>query len=141
MQMTEVMADLAETYSHIFAAKLGEVDYKDVVFNRRVLFVILPSLEKDPDSLAGLGKLVVAGVRSALAPALGDELEGLKINVIDKKPTKCSVPFVMIMDEYGYYAVKGFAVVAAQAVRYVLDLKRYFNIIIETNKGQGVVFA
>lgn len=141
MQMTEVMADLAETYSHIFAAKLGEVDYKDVVFNRRVLFVILPSLEKDPDALAGLGKLVVAGVRSALAPALGDELEGLKINVIDKKPTKCSVPFVMIMDEYGYYAVKGFAVVAAQAVRYVLDLKRYFNVIIEANKGQGVVFA
>ncbi|EGR3229858.1 TraM recognition domain-containing protein [Vibrio parahaemolyticus] len=115
MQLTEIMADLAETYGHIFSAKLGEVDYKDVVFNRRVLFVILPSLEKDPDALAGLGKLVVAGVRSALAPALGDELEGLKINVIDKKPTKCAVPFIMIMDEYGYYAVKGFAVVAAQA--------------------------
>lgn len=115
MQLTEVMADLAETYGHIFSAQLGEIDYKDVVFNRRILFVILPSLEKDPDALAGLGKLVVAGVRSALAPALGDELEGLKINVIDKKPTKCDVPFIMILDEYGYYAVKGFAVVAAQA--------------------------
>ena len=125
MQLTEVMSDLAETYGHIFSAKLGEVDYKDVVFNRRVLFVILPSLEKDPDALAGLGKLVVAGVRSALAPALGDELEGLKINVIDKKPTKCTVPFLMILDEYGYYAVKGFAVVAAQA----------------RSLGVGVIFA
>lgn len=115
MQLTEVMADMSDTYGHIFSSPLGEIDYKDVVFNRRILFVILPSLEKDPDALAGLGKLVVAGVRSALAPALGDKLEGTKREVIDQKPTTSSVPFVMILDEYGYYSVKGFAVVAAQA--------------------------
>lgn len=115
MQLTEVMGDLSETYGHIFKAPLGEVDFKDVVFNRRILFVLLPSLEKDPDALAGLGKLVVAGVRSALAPALGNQLEGNKREVIDQKPTNSKVPFVMILDEYGYYAVKGFSVVAAQA--------------------------
>ncbi|WP_425263766.1 TraM recognition domain-containing protein [Vibrio owensii] len=115
MQMTEIMGDLSETYGHIFSAPLGEVDYKDVVFNRRVLFVLLPALEKDPDALAGLGKLVVSGVRSALAPALGGTLEGTKREVIDQKPTNCSVPFLLILDEYGYYSVKGFAVVAAQA--------------------------
>src|SRR5690606_32881258 len=86
MQLTEVMGDLSETYGHIFKAPLGEVDFKDVVFNRRILFVMLPSLEKDPDALAGLGKLVVAGVRSALAPALGNQLEGNKREVIDQKP-------------------------------------------------------
>lgn len=115
MQLTEVMADLSETYGHIFSAQLGEVDFQDVVFNRRILFVMLPALEKDPDALAGLGKLVVAGVRSALAPALGNELEGTKRDVIDKKPTTSSVPFLMILDEYGYYSVLGFAIVAAQA--------------------------
>lgn len=115
MQLTEVLGDLSETYGHIFKAPLGEVDFKDVVFNRRILFVMLPSLEKDPDALAGLGKLVVAGVRSALAPALGNEVEGNKREVVDQKPTNAEVPFMMILDEYGYYAVKGFAVVAAQA--------------------------
>lgn len=115
MQLTEVMGDLSETYGHIFKATRGEVDFRDVVFNRRILFVMLPSLEKDPDALAGLGKLVVAGVRSALAPALGNKLEGNKREVIDQKPTNAKVPFLMILDEYGYYAVKGFAVVAAQA--------------------------
>jgi len=115
MQLTEVMADMSDTYGHIFAAQLGEVDFKDVVFNRRILFVMLPALEKDPDALSGLGKLVVAGVRSALAPALGNKLEGTKREVIDQKPTNSNVPFLMILDEYGYYSVKGFAVVAAQA--------------------------
>jgi intracellular multiplication protein IcmO len=115
MQLTEVMSDLSETYGHIFGVPQGEVDFVDVVFNRRILFVLLPALEKDPDALAGLGKLVVAGIRSALAPALGEKLEGTKKEVIDTKPTKSKVPFVIILDEYGYYAVPGFAIVAAQA--------------------------
>lgn len=125
MQLTEVMADLSETYGHIFSVPLGEVDFKDVVFNRRILFVMLPALEKDPDALSGLGKLIVAGVRSALGPALGNSTEGTKRDVIDKKPTNSKLPFLLILDEYGYYSVKGFAVVAAQA----------------RSLGVGVVFA
>lgn len=115
MQFSEVLSDLEDTYGHIFSAQRGEIDLKDVVFNRRILFVMLPALEKDPDALSGLGKMVVAGVRAALGPALGNKLEGLKSEVIDQKPTNSNVPFFLILDEYGYYSVKGFAVVAAQA--------------------------
>ncbi|MCP1674162.1 intracellular multiplication protein IcmO [Natronocella acetinitrilica] len=115
MQLTEVMADLTDTYGHIFGFRRGEIDFKDVVFNRRLLFVMLPALEKDPDALAGLGKLVVAGVRSALAPALGNAVAGTRREAVEQKPSNAKVPFIIILDEYGYYAVKGFAVVAAQA--------------------------
>lgn len=115
MQLTEVLADLSDTYGHIFNAPMGEVDFKDVVFNGRILFVMLPALQKDPDALEGLGKMVVAGVRAALAPALGDSVEGSYEEVIASKPSNSKVPFLIILDEYGYYAVKGFAVVAAQA--------------------------
>ena len=115
MQLTGVLSELSSTYAHIFDAPLGEVDYKDLVYNRRILFVMLPALEKDPDALSGLGKLVVAGVRSALAPALGEKVEGSHEEVMDAKPTNSNVPFLLIMDEYGYYSVKGFSVVAAQA--------------------------
>lgn len=125
MQLTETLSDLSDTYGKIFSPPIGETDFKDCVFNRRILFVMLPSLEKDPDALAGLGKLVVAGIRSALAPALGSQLEGSKAEVIDSKPTKSKVPYLIILDEYGYYSVEGFAVVAAQA----------------RSLGVGVVFA
>ena len=115
MQLTEVLADLSDTYAHIFRTTRGEVDFTDLVFNRRILFVMLPSLQADPDRLAGLGKLVVAGIRAALGPALGADIEGSRQTVIEQKPTNAEVPFVLIMDEYGYYAVPGFAAVAAQA--------------------------
>lgn len=115
MQLTEVLSELSSTYGHIFNTPMGEIDYKDLVYNRRILFVMLPALEKDPDALAGLGKLVVAGVRSALAPALGEKVEGSHEEVMDAKPTNSNVPFLLILDEYGYYSVKGFSVVAAQA--------------------------
>jgi intracellular multiplication protein IcmO len=115
MQLTEILGELSSTYAHIFNAPMGEVDYKDLVYNRRILFVMLPALEKDPDALSGLGKLVVAGVRSALAPALGEKVEGSHEEVMDAKPTNSNVPFLLILDEYGYYSVKGFSVVAAQA--------------------------
>lgn len=125
MQLTEIMSDLSGTYGHIFRAQLGEVDFKDLVFNSRILFVMLPALEKDPDALGGLGKMIVAGVRSALAPALGEGVEGSKSSIIDVKPTNALEPFMVILDEYGYYAVKGFSVAAAQA----------------RSLGVGIVFA
>ena len=115
MQLTEVMADMTDTYAHIFGVPLGEVDFRDVVFNRRILFVMLPALEADPDRLGNLGKMIIAGIRSALAPALGSEVEGSRTRAVEQKPTNAKVPFMLILDEYGYYAVEGFAVVAAQA--------------------------
>ena len=116
MQLTEVMSDLTDTYAAIFRTPLGEVDFSDVLFNRRILCVMLPALQADPDRLAGLGKLVVAGIRTALGGrALGTQLEGERRQVIDMKPTNAEIPFYIILDEYGYYAVPGFAVVAAQA--------------------------
>lgn len=115
MQLTEVMSSLSETYGSIFSCQLGEVDFQDVIFQRRIVFVMLPALASDPDTLAGLGKIIVASVRSVLGVALGNKVEGSKAEVIDQKPTNSRVPFFLIFDEYGYYAVKGFALIAAQS--------------------------
>lgn len=115
MQFLEVLNDLNDSYGYIFGVKLGDVNFKDIILNRRILFVMLPSLDKDPDALAGLGKLIVSGIRSALGPALGNLLEGTYAATQLKKASKSNTPFTIILDEYGYYTVKGFAVVAAQA--------------------------
>ena len=43
---------------------------RDVVLNRRILVVSLPALENSSDSLAGLGKIVVASLRGMMAQML-----------------------------------------------------------------------
>lgn len=115
MQLGRVFTSLADTYGHIVRANLAEVDLKDVVLNRRILVVLLPALEKSPEELSNLGKVIIASLKAMMAAGLGDEVEGSYRDIILRKPTNSPTPYVCIMDEYGYYAVPGFAVVPAQA--------------------------
>ena len=115
MQLVRAFSSLADTYGHIIRTNLAEVDFKDVVLNRRILVVLLPALEKSPDELANLGKIIVSSLKAMMAAGLGDEVEGDYRDVIERKPTTAPTPYMCILDEYGYYAVQGFAVVPAQA--------------------------
>ncbi len=115
MQLVRAFSSLADTYGHIIRTNLAEVDFKDVVLNRRILVVLLPALEKSPDELANLGKIIVSSLKAMMAAGLGEEVEGDYRDVILRKPTNAPTPYLCILDEYGYYAVQGFAVVPAQA--------------------------
>lgn len=115
MQLTRVFTSLADTYGHILRVKLAEVDLKDVVLNRRILVVLLPALEKAPDELANLGKVIISTLKAMMSAGLGSEVEGSYRELISRKPTNATTPFMCILDEYGYYAIEGFAVVPAQA--------------------------
>lgn len=115
MQYTEVFGLLSDSYGHIMKTQLAECDFYDIVVNRRILVVLLPALEKSQQNLSNLGKIIVASVKSMMSSALGSQVEGSKKDVIDKKPTNGSAPYLTIFDEYGYYSVKGAAVMPAQA--------------------------
>ena len=116
MQFTKTLEILASTYAHITKTDLAEVDFKDIITNRRMLYIMLPSLEKSPESLKDLGRMVVTNIRNALAGLLGgDELAGEKQFLLDAKPTHASTPFGIFLDEYGSYAVEGFGDIGAQA--------------------------
>ena len=115
MQLTRAFTSLADTYGHILRTNLAEVDLTDVVINRRILCVLLPALEKSPDELSNLGKVVIATLKAMMAAGLGDSVEGEFADIVESKPTNAETPYLCILDEYGYYAVEGFAVVPAQA--------------------------
>ena len=115
MQLTRVFTSLADTYGHILRTNLAEVDLKDVVLNRRILVVLLPALEKSPDELGNLGKIIIASLKGMMAAGLGEDVEGKYKDLVLRKPTNSKSPYMCILDEYGYYAVPGFAVVPAQA--------------------------
>ena len=115
MQLTRAFTSLADTYGHILRTNLAEVDLHDVILNRRILAVLLPALEKSPDELSNLGKVIIATLKAMMASGLGSEVEGDYRDLILRKPTNAETPYMCILDEYGYYAVEGFAVVPAQA--------------------------
>ncbi len=115
MQFTKILSSLVDVYGHIFATPQGEIDMYDVVLSRRILVIMLPALEKAPTEIANLGKIVVATLKDMMASTLGSEIEGTWTDVVDNRPTSSPSPFVVVMDEVGYYTVEGMALMAAQA--------------------------
>lgn len=112
---TKVLSDLSFTYGHIFGGGLGEIDWQDVVANRRICFVNMPSMEKPPAELQSLGRVILSGIRNAMSVSLGSGVEGERSQVLESKPSVSKAPTFIILDEYGYIATEGFAVAAAQA--------------------------
>lgn len=115
MQFTKILGSLADVYGHIFHTPYGEIDMADVVLNRRILVIMLPALEKSRDEIANLGKIVVATLKGMMGGTLGSEIEGSWDSVVDNRPTNSPSPFIVVLDEVGYYMVDGMDLMAAQA--------------------------
>ena len=115
MQFTRSLQSLADDYSYIFKAQLADVDMIDVVLNRRILYVMIPALEKSADEAANLGKIVAAALKGMMGATLGATVEGSWELAIENKATNAASPYMTIFDEVGYYTASGMAVMAAQA--------------------------
>jgi hypothetical protein len=57
------------------------------IMNRRILVVLLPSLEKSPAELASLGKISLSAIRNACSVGLGAQIEGDAADVLESLPT------------------------------------------------------
>lgn len=115
MQFTKILGSLADVYGHIFKTPYGEVDMYDVVLGRRVLVIMLPALEKAPDEIANIGKIIIATLKGMMGATLGARLDGTWDEVVENRPTNSPSPFIVVLDEVGYYTVEGLALCCAQA--------------------------
>ncbi len=115
MQLTKPLGTMADDFGHIFRTPLAEVDMNDVIFNRRILVVLLPALQKAPEETKNLGRIIVAMAKAMMGAASGSKVVGTRREIVDTLPTRSSSPFIAVFDEAGYYLVKGMDVMAAQA--------------------------
>ncbi|MBS1058177.1 MULTISPECIES: type IV secretory system conjugative DNA transfer family protein [Gluconobacter] len=107
MYFSRVFTQLGVSLGHIFNAETADIIMRDVVLNRRILIVILPSLENSSDSLAGLGKIVVASLRGVMAQLLGAKLHGSASEVFKLKAGAGDAPFQIFFDELAAYVTDG----------------------------------
>jgi intracellular multiplication protein IcmO len=107
MHFSATFTQLAVSLGHIFKCEIGDIDMRDVVLNRRILVVNLPTLENSGETTASLGRLVVASLRNMMAQTLGADLEGDYAEIVENKPHLAPTPFPVVFDEVGYYVVPG----------------------------------
>ena len=115
MQFTRPLGALADGYGHIFRTDLGEVDIDDVVLNRRILVVLLPALQKAPEEMRDCGRIVVGLIKMMMGRAAGFRLQGGRREIVEARQTRSPSPYIVVLDEAGYYMVRGLDVMMAQA--------------------------
>ena len=114
---------------------------------RRILVVLLPSLEKAPAELASLGKISLSAIRNACAVGLGANIEGDAADVLEALPTDAVGigPYLCIVDEYAAIVTPGFEVVLTQGrglgIAAIVASQDYAGILEADQKGAQQMVA
>ena len=143
----KALSSLTDTYSHIYGVEDGEVDFADAIMQRRILVVLLPSLEKAPAELASLGKISLSAIRNACAVGLGAQIEGDAADVLEALPTDAIGigPYLCIVDEYAAIVTAGFEVVLTQGrglgIAAIVASQDYAGILEADKKGAQQMVA
>lgn len=111
----QTLVSLSGTYGHIFNVSQGEIDMQDIILNRRILVAMLPSLEKAPQEVENLGKIILSSIKNAVSVGLGTKLEGSTDEVLGALPSNSKVPSILVVDEYQSMMTPGFATILTQA--------------------------
>jgi intracellular multiplication protein IcmO len=141
------LSSLIDAYGHIYGVENGEVDFRDVVLSRRILVVLLPSLEKSPIELASLGKIVLSSLKSAAAVGLGLEIEGDDKKILGSLPIHFigSGPFLAIIDEYAAIVTPGFEMILTQGrglgIATIIGSQDYAGLLEADRKGSQQIVA
>lgn len=143
----KALSSLTDTYSHVYGAEDGEVDFADAIMQRRILVVLLPSLEKAPAELASLGKISLSAIRNACAVGLGAQIEGDAEDTLESLPTDAIGigPYLCVVDEYAAIVTPGFEVVLTQGrglgVAAIIASQDYAGIVEADQKGAQQMVA
>lgn len=112
---TRALSSLSDTYGDIYMVGRGEINFLDLVLRRRICTVLIPALEKAPDEMKNLAKIVLAAQKNAISTGIPPDIEGRKEDVLDNLPTTAPVPFGIINDEFAFMMTPGYGSVLAQA--------------------------
>ncbi|WP_157133331.1 hypothetical protein [Marinobacter sp. ELB17] len=112
---TRALSSLSDTYGDIYMVGRGEINFLDVILRRRIAVVLIPALEKAPDEMKNLAKIVLAAQKNAISTGIPPDIEGRKEDVLDNLPTTAPVPFGIINDEFAFMMTPGYGTVLAQA--------------------------
>lgn len=114
----KTITSLSIQYRNIYVVDQGEINQRDILFNRRLLIFSLPSLQKSGAELQNLGKILLTGQKNAVAADSGDFLEGTAAETTLKLSKNYRVPYFLGYDEWSFYAIKDMALVPAQVRTY-----------------------
>jgi DNA helicase HerA-like ATPase len=107
-QWKEALMDISLRYSHIFDTNKPDLDFKDALKSSRLVYIHMPALALPNKTKEALGRLILAGLKTATGVMLGERLFG-EVEELrkEKKKEKPKNPFLILIDEHGTAPITG----------------------------------
>ncbi|EKO3607052.1 hypothetical protein M6C35_001960 [Vibrio metschnikovii] len=115
MQIILVINTLSGDYGDIFGVTRGEIDMQSIVLQDRILLGLLPALEGSTESVAAMGRIIMAARKGVMGQSLGELFVGSVQENLKNRATNAPYPYIQVLDEVGMMFSKGEGAVAAQA--------------------------
>lgn len=107
--LSKTLAEMTDTLGHIFCSKGSDINLRNAIQHGQAVLVFLPTIEKEPDAMSELGRMMVGSLRPALTPLIGHKFQGTYQEAVLSLPSNRIVPFRIYLDEVLNYYVKGIA--------------------------------
>jgi len=108
MSVAPALSLMSRAYWHIFDTRsLADIDFEDAFLGDRILFGLLPALQKSDSALRSIGKLLVGLTQAMYGKVMPDALEGGYANLKELRATQSAYYYQVIYDEGGYYLASG----------------------------------
>ncbi|ENI4488032.1 TraM recognition domain-containing protein [Vibrio fluvialis] len=107
--LSKTLAEMTDTLGHIFCSKGSDINLRNAIQHGQAVLVFLPTIEKEPDAMSELGRMMVGSLRPALTPLIGHKFQGTYQEAVLSLPSNRIVPFRIYLDEVLNYYVRGIA--------------------------------
>lgn len=105
--LSKTINEMAESLGHIFCSVGSDINLRNAFMHGQAVFVLLPTIEKEPDAMAELGRMTIGSLRPALSPLLGYKVQGSYGETVKSLPSNRTIPIRLYFDEVLNYYVKG----------------------------------
>ncbi|WP_281188454.1 type IV secretory system conjugative DNA transfer family protein [Vibrio harveyi] len=129
--VAKTVNEMAGNLGHIFSSVGSDLNTRNVINHGLIAIILLPTIEKDPDSMAELGRMLVGSLRPAFQTAFGFKSQGDKRATVGGLPTQRLVPVRVYLDEVMNYYTKGIA----SFLSLLRSLKIAFTLLGQSLKG------
>ncbi|MCG9579572.1 TraM recognition domain-containing protein [Vibrio tubiashii] len=127
--VSKTVNEMAGTFGHIFSSVGSDINTRNVIKHGQILLVLLPTIEKEPDSMAELGRMFLSSLRPAFASLFGYKTQGLRSEVTNQ--SERMVPVRVFLDEVLNYYQRGLS----QFLSLMRDRKVSLTLLGQSMKG------
>lgn len=131
------LKELSTKFGNIFNDKYSDIDFRSIIADNKIMYVLLPEMKLSPATAQKLGLLVVDAMKKGISKSLGSDAESdIKSGFLDTLRATSNPTHLFILDEFGSYITEAVEAILAQARSVGIGVIVAAQDIASLNKGE-----